>query len=268
MMATQEQIERLRVTPQWRKDKHAIWDEVFEQLEDTPVVSSTRRIAWRMWATYAAAAAIALLLMLPGMAYFYTQEVSAPRGVHTEAILPDGSKVMLNAESNMRYKPYWWGVSRHVTLQGEAYFEVAKGKQFSVESTQGMVHVLGTSFNVLARDARYVVTCLTGKVAVESEGQTLTLTPNKQAAIVNRQLTAHDLDQPTAAIDWTQDKFSFTDTPLLDVLHEIERQYNIQIITPENTDYLYTGYFTKDKSPEQVLRIVEKPFNLQFHMKK
>ena len=100
-------------------------------------------------------------------------------------ILPDGSIAQLNGSSTLKYHPYWWNISRNISLEGEAFFEVAKGSKFSVESKNGTTSVLGTSFNIYARSNQYEVVCVTGKVWVENAtGEVSTIiTPNQKAVL-------------------------------------------------------------------------------------
>lgn len=147
-----------------------------------------RRAAW--WTALAVAASLALLMMLPLMGRReYTvfragpaggevkeevcggiRTVRIPRGMSRRLVLPDGSRVWLNAESSLSYPGSFGGRERReVTLQGEAYFEVAPDSlhPFVVETAALQTQVLGTSFNVRAyspEDTR--VTLLRGSVKV------------------------------------------------------------------------------------------------------
>lgn len=239
-------INTIKMTPQWSKSKEQIWAERFEQLADVP---GTVRFYRRRWFAVATVAAVALLLLLPSVAYLYTKDIVASRGQHLSAVLPDGSHVELNADSRLSYKPYWWRMSRHVELGGEAFFDVAKGETFRVQTANGVVRVLGTSFNVFSRGDRFDVVCLTGRVEVSFGGETTVITP--------------EITPSHSATDWMQGRFNFTDTPLQEVIEEIERQYDITITTPKEMDYYYTGNFSRTKNPEDVLRIIEKPFGLK-----
>jgi ferric-dicitrate binding protein FerR (iron transport regulator) len=66
------------------------------------------------------------------------------------------------------------------------------------------------------------------------------------------------------SVGWTQNKFSFIGVPLADVVKEVERQYDIHVSTTSELDYLYTGNFSKEKQPEEVLEIIGKPFGITF----
>lgn len=257
--------ESVRIAPKWSQSKEDIWAKSFANLEDTPKVMPRYK---RKLFVYSVAAAIALLLILPATAYFYTKELSTLRGERLSAVLPDGSTVELNAESSIAYKPFWWRLSRNVEMSGEVYFEVAKGKTFSVRSNHGIVEVLGTSFNVFDRNEDYSVTCLTGKVSVNAQEQSAILFPGMQMNYKDGTMRADSIGNPSQSIGWKDGWFSFTATPLAKVIDEVERQYNVQIVTPKDIDYLYTGHFSMDKNIEQVLQIIGQPFGLSLEVKK
>lgn len=258
--------EDIKITPKWSKSKEEIWNDIFEELEDSPKVIEMKPRRKPVW-LYVAAAVAAIVILLPGIAFFYTKSEIANRGSHLAIILPDGSKVDLNAESKITYKPLWWMISRNVELKGEAYFEVEKGSTFNVRSGDYTVSVLGTSFNIFSRADKYAVTCLTGKVSVANKATLVTLTPNMEAVQINNQLTALNIENAQKAINWKEGKFAFVGVPLVEVIQEIERQYNINIQPNSNLDYLYTGNFTKTQTIDDVLRIVGKPFGIAFKIK-
>ncbi len=256
--------ENIKINPEWRKSKDEIWDEVFAGLDDVENKPKVKRLSfWK----YAAAAVITLMVVSGAFAYLYTTTETAVRGLHLAVTLPDGSNVKLNAESELTYKPYWWFASRDVSLKGEAYFEVKPGSKFTVKSGANAVRVLGTSFNIFSRDGKYNVTCLTGKVEVTSNSDNILLTPNMQAALLNGKLEVTEKTDVTQSIGWMQNKFTFIGVPLTDVVQEIERQYDIQVITTSKLDYLYTGNFSRTKEPEEVLQIIGKPFGITFSIK-
>jgi ferric-dicitrate binding protein FerR (iron transport regulator) len=100
--------------------------------------------------------------------------LTTPRGGHYEAVLPDGTKVWLNAASSIQFPSKFPDNKRSVIVTGEVYFEVAKNQQapFSVGAGNTNVAVLGTSFNINAYDNELVVktTLVEGSVRVGPEG--------------------------------------------------------------------------------------------------
>ena len=256
--------EDIKVTPQWSKSKDEIWNDVFSDLEETGTSPKVKHLSfWR----YAAAVA-AFIIAVSSFAFLYETKELAGRGSHLAVTLPDGSKVKLNADSKLSYKPYWWFVSRNVKLNGEAFFEVKPGSRFTVHSLKNEVRVLGTSFNVFARAEKYSVTCLSGIVEVKANDEKVTLIPNMQVNFQSGKLEVSNNIDSRQSIDWTQNKFSFIGVPLIDVVKEIERQYDIHISTASPLNHLYTGNFTREKEPEEVLEIVGKPFGITFKIER
>lgn len=258
--------DNIKITPKWNKTKEDIWDNVFEGLEDAPKVIEIIPRRKTLW-FYAVASIVAVATILPAFAFFYTKSEVADRGSYLAVNLPDGSKVDLNAESEISYKPLWWFVSRDVKMKGEAYFEVEKGSTFKVHSGEYTVSVLGTSFNILSRHVKYNVTCLTGKVNVSDKNASVILTPNMEASWSNGKLISKEISNAKESIEWKGGKFVFVSVPLQEVIQEIERQYDIEVLPDSNLDYLYSGNFTKTENPYDVLKIVGKPFGIEFKIK-
>ena len=111
-------------------------------------------------------AAAVLLLFVSYFVYTSSSTSETSIGELAEEILPDGSKVSMNAKTKLKYQRRNWKSNRNVSLVGEAFFEVAKGSAFTVESPIGKVEVLGTKFNVYARENIFEVRCFEGKVKV------------------------------------------------------------------------------------------------------
>jgi transmembrane sensor len=252
-----------KVTIPYKKSKDEVWAAMMEKRNAiTPQKKSNTRKLVIYWSV---AATISILIGITAFMRFYTTTVYAPAGQHITKLLPDNSKVHLNANTKVSYNPYWWGFERTIQLEGEAYFEVTKGKSFSVISDLGTTRVLGTSFNIFARDNDYRVHCLTGKVEVKStKGEKRILKPH-EAVAVNTKGEVFVINEVKAdhAISWTKNKFIFTAVPLRLVFEEMERQFDIQIIYDYNITGKYTGNFKRGSSPEEVLNIIAKPFGLK-----
>jgi ferric-dicitrate binding protein FerR (iron transport regulator) len=248
--------------PQWHKSKEEIWTEVFEPLMKEEGVQEHRETPAKRF-PFGSCAAI-LLVVLSLTIHFYTVTEEAARGSQADVRLPGHATVTLNAGSRLSYKPLAWFISRKVTLEGEACFEVEAGSRFSVLSGGKRVHVLGTTFNVYARPEKYCVTCLAGKVEVCAGKEAVTLTPGMQATWRGWALEVSKDAVSTRAAGWMQGKFAFAETPLSEVVAEIERQYDIRVMPGYRPDYLYTGNFSRAERPEDVLEIIGKPFGITF----
>jgi ferric-dicitrate binding protein FerR (iron transport regulator) len=162
--------------------------------------------------------------------------LSTPRGGQYKLVLPDGSKVWLNAASSIRYPAVFTGNERSVEITGEVYFEVTKNqhKPFRVHFPNGEVEVLGTHFNINAYDdeASSKTTLLEGKVKVSSvvNSEWSIIKPGEQAITSsNSPLTidhSPDLDQVTA---WTNGLFIFRNQDIETIMRQISRWYDVQI---------------------------------------
>lgn len=216
------------------------------------------------------AASIFLILGITAFLRFHTTTILCPPGEHLTLLLPDSSKVELNAQSSVKYHPYWMKANRLVNLEGEALFKVKPGKAFKVISTRGETIVLGTSFNIYARDEDYNVSCFTGAVKVISsiKRESVILHPNQEAVIkadgTIKFVQSRSIEATKA---WTENMFIFTAAPLKFVIREIERQYNIRIETHEDYNMTYTGNFNKSISEKDVLDLVCKSLELKFEAK-
>lgn len=251
----------------WEKSKAEVWGELEEQIleEDRSPVLVRRFLPGKQW--LALAASLVLLLSVAGFMKFYTVKTFCPEGVHTSIQLPDGSEVELNAYTHLNYHPYWWFISRKVELDGEAFFQVEKGKKFRVVSSHATTEVLGTTFNVFARGEDYMVTCHTGKVRVSDEmtNRSVILLPEERS-VLNPMggFTVSKVTHPRQEPGWTDNLIMFASTPLQLVFEEIERQFGIIIETPDVMQQVYSGNFSLDQTVENILSLLCLPFDLEY----
>ncbi|MGW8123724.1 FecR family protein [Roseivirga echinicomitans] len=183
--------------------------------------------------------------------------------------LPDSSVVYLNAGSQISFSEQEWQEERTLTLSGEAFFEVIKGSDFTVETKLGDVVVLGTSFNVKERNKILEVTCKTGKVKVivKPSGESIVITPESKLT-VNEGDLEEVLTVPSAFIgNWRTGDFYFESILLKDVFEELERQYDVKLELDVNANVLqdrtYTGYFN-NKNLNEALQLVCNPMGLTY----
>jgi transmembrane sensor len=176
----------------------------------------------------------ALFIIAIGLGvYFYTAKITshnAAAGSMASFTLPDYSEVVLNAGSEASYKAFNWNNNRRLELQGEAYFKAAKGKTFDVVTPLGTVTVVGTRFDVKARENRLDVICYEGKVKVTgTNGKAVYLTPGQSVAFNNQKLL--ELPKVTKSEPgWVnRHEVDFSIEKPENVLAELERQYNVTI---------------------------------------
>jgi len=176
--------------------------------------------------------------------------------------LPDASKVIVNAMSEVRYSKGKWQQKRELELQGEAFFDVAKGSKFSVITSEGTVSVLGTQFNVKQRGSYFEVECFEGTVKVTSQNTSEQLKAGDRYRFSNGQVSLGNTlyQQP----QWTKNVSSFDRIPIFEVIAELERQYNIEVEMDEvQTARLFTGGFVHDNL-ENALKSITEPLDLDF----
>jgi transmembrane sensor len=161
--------------------------------------------------------------------------LTTPRGGQYEVVLPDGTKVWLNAASSLRYPTSFPGNERRVELTGEAYFEVAKNaaQPFFVKTTNQTVEVLGTHFNInsYSDEVSTKTTLLEGRVNVtNTSGMLLVkLKPGQQAiGTINGMKVNTDVDVEEA-IAWKNGKFMFKNTDLPTIMRLLSRWYDVDV---------------------------------------
>ena len=201
-----------------------------------------------------------VLRLVPGWAYAVAASVIIVFGVfyfmnsatHYETqfseqlaiTLPDYSKVQLNANSQLEFKSRQWETNREVQLIGEAFFDVEKGMSFKVITTEGMIEVLGTEFNVTVRDDYFEVRCFEGGVKVVSDTTIEAILSQGEAfRMVNDNSEEWNFSQNEPS--WLQGESTFRNTPLSQVIISLQDQFEITF-DKSNIDVnkRYTGSFS------------------------
>lgn len=199
--------------------------------------------------------------------------LSTPRGGEFQLVLPDGTKVWLNAASSLRFPTKFTGTERTVYLSGEAYFEVAQqaSQPFQVQVSNGLkVAVLGTGFNIMAYDDENVMntTLVSGKVKVIAPGgNSVLLSPSEQAVLARG---SRDLSVSEADIDktiaWKMGMFEFDDDDISTVMRQLARWYDVNVkFSGPVPDKHYTGSIRKQSTLSQALHIL-KTAGVQFRI--
>ena len=177
-------------------------------------------------------------------------------------ILSDGTKVWLNAESELDFPVDFVGKERVVRLKGEAYFEVKPdaAHPFIVETRGVRTRVLGTSFNIKAYDNEESIftTLLTGKVkvsAIGEENESVVLTPGMQSEWQeNGQKMSVKKVNAENFTAWRQGAFMFDNENIMVVTRVLERWYGLKFIYNENVhEHTFSGRLSKDEPLESIL---------------
>jgi transmembrane sensor len=198
--------------------------------------------------------------------------IETQKGGQYQVILPDGTKVWLNAASSLKYPSLFAKDERKVELTGEAYFEVAKQKNhpFRVISKNQIVEVLGTHFNInaYADDKVIKTTLLEGSVKVSNPQFTKTLKPNEQAYIKNYGSEAitillADTDDETA---WKNGEFRFNNASLKAILYQLDRWYDLKVDYNNIPAKRYNGMVSRKAKLSEVLNMLELTGNISFEI--
>lgn len=203
-------------------------------------------------------------------------QLETPRGGTYQVTLPDGSRVWLNAASTLSYPTQFLpGEGRVVSLEGEAYFEVAqipadadsspdghRNVPFLVESRGQVVKVLGTQFNInaYANEPVTSTTLVEGRVEVSALGSTSTqmLSPGTQAVLRGSEIGTRkvDVSQYTA---WKDGLFNIEGQSLRQVMQQLERWYDIEVAYDGRVDdVIFRGKISRNTEFQEVLYIFRK----------
>ena len=232
------------------------------------------------------AASIALLFWLYAPAHSYytvfeartvAQEISihthegknlltVPRGMNNQITLTDGTRIWLNAESQLEYPENFEGQEKRVVrLKGEAYFEVAKdpSKPFQVEMNGATITVLGTHFNVKA-DAEsddITATLVEGSIRFEGAKQNIVMTPNQQLTF-NRstnKVDVKEIDTDTFTA-WKDGLLKYKSIPFTELIENLKDIYQVEIRIDDerlaDPSITVSGTFNQKQSIEQILKVI------------
>lgn len=233
--------------------------------------SRSGRTFWK----FIPAAACALALLLFGGAlllHFNTLgnasgmdglTIVSQNGTGTEATLPDGTRVRINAQSSLTLAEGFGGKSREVKLDGEAFFEVAHDSRrpFRVHTGNACVSVKGTTFNVRSYgdEEEITVSLLEGAVVLNTPESEVALTPGL-CGVVSRTGNGIELKPLTPmASAWIDGKYMFEDKSVPEILHNIERNYGVHFTYADSLfgDERFTGTISYNLSIDEVLNYID-----------
>ena len=228
------------------------------QNTDTPTIALNGYTAWLKIAS----------VIVVGLGILYFTVLHAPNTTlntlanqKNSVELPDHSFVQLNENSKLTYNKSKWDKKRELNLQGEAYFDVEKGKKFDVKTKMGTVSVLGTEFNVISNDSIFHVTCYEGLVMVAIDNQKIELPAGTEMKLVG-----DTLDKSKVSIvepQWLKNLSVFKNEPFENVIFELEKQYALKIEYSNLKSIHFTGAF-ENNNLQNALKSITQPFDLTF----
>jgi ferric-dicitrate binding protein FerR (iron transport regulator) len=203
------------------------------------------------------------------------QEHIAPPGVKSNLTLMDGSKVVLNSGSSLRYVKNFQPDLREIELTGEAFFEVTKdpNRPFIVRTGQIATQVLGTSFNVKAfENEELEISLLTGLVEVEVDSevpQRINLVPGEALRFQpeNQEIRKGKFDKDKT-LAWTQKTIVFDRTEIFEIKRTLENWYGVKIsFTNQPAKDLEISARFNDQSLKDVLEGLSYSARFQYKIK-
>lgn len=192
------------------------------------------------------------------------QELIVPAGQRAELILPDGTKVWLNAGSKLTY-PSFFEKERKVELTGEGFFQVAKNEEipFIVSTKNINIKALGTQFNVYSypKNDYTSVFLKEGKVKAyfpSSEKEGIILSPNQYLIQKGDKFTFSTMDQDELL--WRDGIYSFKRQTFGEIIEKLELYYDVDIVVkdPEILNFEYVGKFRQKDGVMEILTLIQK----------
>lgn len=209
------------------------------------------------------AASVSLLLAALTV-FFSSKTYETSYGEQLTIVLPDGSTVSLNAESELSYRRFFWLDDKKVILDGEAYFDIEKGDGFSVETAFGVTSVLGTEFNIRARKNQFSLACYEGLVehARTKSRERRRLKAGTRLSIIDDEVNEEKTTE--AAPNWMSGINVFNNVPLSQVIEELEIQFGLEFqINNQDISKLFSGSFAHD-SVEKALLSTLTPMGIKY----
>lgn len=197
--------------------------------------------------------------------------IKTPRGGQFRVVLPDGSKVWLNAASSLHYPTTFDHTDRRVSLTGEGYFEIAKQQDdkkrpvpFRINvNNKELVEVLGTHFNIMAYSDEKVIktTLLEGSVRVSKTGtrNASLLKPGQQSEYNGRDgfMVRSGID-PEESISWKNGLIAFKDADIKTIMRQVERWYDVKVeYEGDIPQRLFTGGISRNAQLSSLLKVLE-----------
>jgi len=248
------------------------WKALTEKIgiAETPI---SRNLQVQTRRRFTRVAAILLLLIIPTALYlmFFMQageDVLYAEQQMVESTLPDGTEVALNTGSSLHYPSTFRGEERKVSLQGEAYFDVAHDKQkaFVINAEDMQIRVLGTSFyvNTNGDDNTMEVVLIEGSVQLDFNGKQMLLEPGDKAVVLRQhgEIVKQQNDNPNL-LAWKTRKLRFDDTPIHEIIDVLNKVYHKQfvVLNPEINNCRITATF-EGQSLQAVLLVLQSTIDI------
>ena len=281
----------------------SVWDDKAQGMPESRKTIPFYNNKWYAWLTAACIIGFVSVLFFRDVFTGQTaasepdkiSEVSTHNGSKSKLVLPDGSTVWLNAGSKLTYEKDFGTNGRHVTLEGEAFFDVVKMPElpFIIQTKVIQIKVLGTAFNVksYADEPTTETSLVRGKVEItvnKSPEQKIILLPNNKLVVANdadekkvsvikkekkkiplvslQELTYFERDSTIIETSWKENRLVFQDESFADIARKLERWYNVKV--EFKNEVLETERLTGSFADETIIQALEAlQISTDFHFK-
>lgn len=284
-VANREQFDKINTTFQALRDdqpqyqsEDAAWESVAGKLENPVRIQRVKHLHPFRHSLVKIAATVLLLVVASFAFWRYTMEdkpfIADSITIHAapekrKIILPDQTTVWLNANSSLTYGERFNHDNRNVTLQGEAYFDVAKtGVDFIVTTNNLVIQVKGTRFNVKATpgDKEYA-TLEEGKVLLKVSGynESFDMKPGDQLVFnkESKELVLQVVNAPSYSV-WKEEQLVFNDVSLSEISLKLEKRFNVNITMDETSASQDLSMIVRDETLEEVLELIRISSSLRY----
>ena len=217
--------------------KKEVWMRLEQQINISSEPEKIKNISipnfrWIGYPRFVGAFLLIALIYIPITRIMNTVNINSDSGIREKVIsLSDGSKIYLNAGSKLSFSKDYDSKSRKVSLYGEAYFDVKKGiNPFIISTEYAEITVIGTKFNVRSRDDGFEVGVNEGAVKVKNNLQSMEISQGKQIDINPKYPETFAASKTTDFYPgWKNNKLICDNRSLLKICDELERIYNVKI---------------------------------------
>ena len=198
--------------------------------------------------------------------------IEVPRGSEYWIVLPDGTRVWLNAATELKYPVAFHAKERRVYLKGEAYFDVSKDAEhpFIVQTNQCDIKVLGTKFNVQAdeSDCEFSAALLEGSIELTNKmnpGPSILLAPMQKAEWTGGKMVVDSI-RNLDNYRWKEGLICFEDIRFADLMKRFEKTYDIRIVIRNKSlhDYKCSGKCRVSDGVDFILEVLQRSTRFTF----
>jgi transmembrane sensor len=282
------QFDRINTTFQTLRDDQpdyetvtSAWDSLSAKIDNVSPQARVKSLSPASRFTFLKMAASVLLLVAAGIAawkYSIVNVNAAAEAVVVEkssnekklVTLPDGTRVWLNANSELRYEQDFNVSNRNVTLEGEAYFDVTKtGVDFIVHTSNLSIQVKGTRFNVKAADGGKECTTLEeGSVALKINGheESFDMKPGDQITFNKKsEEVAHQVVNAASYSVWKEEELVFEKATLAEIVSQLEKRFQVKIMIDKTiASRENLSMVIRDETLDEVLELIRISSSLQY----